>query len=64
MFKQLMMFVLLIMLGYAMIVSNDFKIIGAGIAVFMVGMFFMEEGFKLFAGGMPETFLEKTTEGP
>lgn len=29
MFKQLMMFVLLIILGYAMIVSNDFKIIGA-----------------------------------
>lgn len=62
MFKQLMMFILLSLLGYAMIVSNDFKVIGAGIAIFMVGMFFMEEGFKLFAGGMLESFLEKTTD--
>lgn len=62
MFKQLMMFMMLVILGYVMILSDDFKVIGAGIAVFLVGMFFMEDGFKLFAGGMLEVFLEKTTD--
>ncbi|WP_165786856.1 Na/Pi cotransporter family protein [Aliarcobacter cryaerophilus] len=37
------------------------KEIIAGIAIFLVGMFFMEDGFKLFSGGFLEKILEKFT---
>ena len=52
MLKKSLTFVLFAVLGSAMVLSSDFKVIAAGIAIFMVGMFFMEEGFRIFAGGM------------
>ncbi len=61
MLKQMLTFILFGGLGYAILASDDFKVIASGIAIFMVGMFFMEEGFKAFAGGILERFLEKTT---
>jgi phosphate:Na+ symporter len=61
MIRQLLTALLFFGLGYAIILSEDFKVIAAGIAVFMVGMYFMEEGFKAFAGGVLERFLERTT---
>ena len=61
MLKNSAILLLFAVLGYLMIASNDFKSIAAGIAIFLVGMFFMEDGFKLLAGGMLESFLEKTT---
>ncbi len=61
MIKQLLTYVLFGALGYGIFVSQDFKVIASGIAIFMVGMFFMEEGFKSFAGGVLERFLERTT---
>ncbi|MEA3372929.1 MAG: Na/Pi cotransporter family protein [Campylobacterota bacterium] len=62
MLKQLLTFILFGSLGYAILASDDFKVIASGIAIFMVGMYFMEEGFKAFAGGILERFLEKTTD--
>jgi phosphate:Na+ symporter len=50
------------LLGYLVLVSSDFKIIAAGVAIFMVGMVFLEDGFKRFAGGMLEEFLKRTTD--
>ena len=44
-----------------MIAYEDFEVIASGIAIFMVGMLFMEEGFRAFAGGVLENFLEKMT---
>jgi len=44
------------------IVSNDdAKTIIAGIAIFLIGMHYMEDGFKLFSGGALEVVLEKFT---
>ncbi|MCP3849307.1 MAG: Na/Pi cotransporter family protein [Gammaproteobacteria bacterium] len=44
------------------IVSNDnAKTIIAGIAIFLIGMHYMENGFKLFSGGALETILQKFT---
>ena len=44
------------------IVSNeDAKTIIAGIAIFLIGMHYMEDGFKLFSGGTLELVLEKFT---
>lgn len=42
--------------------SNDHaKTIIAGIAIFLIGMHYLENGFKLFSGGALETMLEKFT---
>jgi len=44
------------------VVSNtDARTIIAGIAIFLVGMHYMENGFKLFSGGALETALERFT---
>jgi len=44
------------------VVSNaDARTIIAGVAIFLVGMHYMENGFKLFSGGALETVLERFT---
>ncbi len=48
-------------IAYLLFSSQDAKIIIAGIAIFLIGMVFMEDGFKLFSGGMLERVLEKST---
>ncbi len=48
-------------LAYIVFFSNDTKFIIAGITIFLIGMVFMEDGFKLFSGGMLEKVLKKTT---
>lgn len=52
----------LIALAFIVFYSNDYKIIIAGIAIFLIGMFFMEDGFKLFSGGILERFLQVSTD--
>ena len=53
----------LVFLAFAwFVVSNaDARTIIAGIAIFLIGMHYMENGFKLFSGGALETVLEKFT---
>jgi len=51
----------LLAIAYILFYSHDAKIIIAGIAVFLIGMVFMEDGFKLFSGGVLEKVLEKST---
>ena len=53
----------LLFLGFAwFIISNDdAKTIIAGIAIFLIGMHYMENGFKLFSGGALEVVLQKFT---
>jgi len=44
------------------VVSNaDARTIIAGVAIFLIGMHYMENGFKLFSGGALETVLERFT---
>jgi phosphate:Na+ symporter len=62
MYKKLFFFPILILLGYGLLSNNDFKAIASGIAIFIVGMTFMEDGFKLFTGGALEKVLKKTTD--
>jgi len=53
---------LLFLLFIWLVVSNDHaKTIIAGIAIFLIGMHYMENGFKLFSGGALETILERFT---
>jgi phosphate:Na+ symporter len=53
---------LLLFLSFIVFYSHDFKIIIAGVAIFLVGMVFMEEGFKLFSGGTLERALQVSTD--
>lgn len=61
MYRKLFYPLFLLALGYLLIASTDAKIIISGIAIFLIGMFFMEDGFKLFSGGLLEKVLEKST---
>jgi phosphate:Na+ symporter len=60
--KNLLLPLSLALLAYGFWISPDFKDIAAGIAIFLFGMLFLEEGFKKFSGGVLESILEKSTD--
>jgi len=62
MFKKSFYPLFLLAIAYLLFSSNDAKIIISGVAIFLIGMVFMEDGFKLFSGGMLEKVLEKSTK--
>ncbi len=49
-------------LAYGFWISPNFKEISAGVAIFLFGMLFLEDGFKAFTGGLLERMLRKTTD--
>jgi len=51
----------LLSVAYVLFLSSDAKVIIAGVAVFLIGMVFMEDGFKLFSGGILERILKVST---
>jgi len=61
MFRKILLPALFLLFAYFVISNNDIKVIVAGVAIFLVGMFFMEDGFKLFSGSLLEKLLEKFT---
>lgn len=62
MVKKLLIILMLIITAFYVISQDNIKIILAGIAIFLIGMNFMEDGFKLFSGGTLENILEKFTK--
>lgn len=60
--RKILLFVIFVILAYGFWASPDFKTIAAGVAVFLLGMFALEQGFKAFSGGVLENFLQKTTD--
>jgi len=50
-----------ILLAYGFAVSEDFKTITAGVAIFLFGMLALEEGFKTFTAGGLEKILKAST---
>jgi len=61
MIKKFLIIATLLILAFFVISNENFKIIASGIAIFLIGMHFMEDGFKLFSGGTLEKVLEKFT---
>jgi len=61
MFKRAIYPLFLLAITYLLFSSNDAKTIIAGIAIFLIGMVFMEDGFKLFSGGVLEKALQVST---
>lgn len=51
-----------IVLTYGFWLSPEFKVIAAGVAIFLFGMLSLEEGFKAFTGGTLESILRRTTD--
>ncbi len=61
MFKKILLPTILLILGYGFWISENFKEIAAGVAIFLFGMIALEEGFKTFSGGVLEKILKKST---
>ena len=51
----------LLLLTYGFWVSHEFQVITAGVVIFLLGMVYLEKGFKAFTGGFLEALLQKTT---
>jgi phosphate:Na+ symporter len=62
MLRKILLPSILFILAYGFWISPDFKEIAAGVAIFLFGMLFLEEGFKAFTGGVLEKLLQKTTD--
>lgn len=61
MIRKIILPSILFILAYGFWISPNFKEISAGVAIFLFGMLFLEEGFKAFTGGLLERLLRKTT---
>ena len=61
MIKRIILPVILIVLTIGFWISPNFKEIAAGVAIFLFGMIFLEDGFRAFTGGILENLLAKTT---
>ena len=61
MLKQLFFPTIILLLAYGFWASSDFQVITAGVAIFLFGMVYLEQGFKVFTGGLLENILKKTT---
>jgi phosphate:Na+ symporter len=61
MFKRSIPAIILLVFAWFVVSNEDAKTIIAGIAIFLIGMQYMENGFKLFSGGALENALERFT---
>ena len=61
MLRKILIPIIFLLLGYGFWVSEEFKTITAGVAVFLFGMISLEEGFKTFTGGTLENILRRFT---
>ncbi len=62
MIKRLFFLAFLIALAAVLFINPNFKTVAAGVAIFLFGMVFLEDGFKIFSGGMLEKILRKSTD--
>jgi len=60
-FKRYLFPLFLLLLGFILFTNEDAQTIIAGITIFLIGMVFMEDGFKIFSGGAMESILKKAT---
>ncbi|BBB29894.1 Na/Pi cotransporter family protein [Neptunomonas japonica] len=61
MIKKIFLPTIFLLLTYGFWISPDFKVITAGVAIFLFGMLALEQGFNAFAGGTLERTLRKST---
>lgn len=61
-FNRLLLPTFLLLLAYGFWISPNFRMIAAGIAIFLFGMLSLEQGFHAFSGGFLEKFLRTSTD--
>lgn len=61
MLRNIFLFSSFLVLAYVVVVYDNFTVILSGIAIFVIGMFFMQDGFKQLSGGILEKLLQKFT---
>lgn len=62
MIKRIVLPAILAVLAFGFWISPNFKEIAAGVAIFLFGMIFLEDGFRAFTGGILEKLLARTTD--
>jgi len=62
MVRNLLLAVVFALLGYGFWLNSDFKLISAGVAIFLFGMLWLEDGLKTFSGGLLERILHSSTK--
>ena len=62
MIRRIVLPVIFLILATGFWVSPNFKEIAAGVAIFLFGMIFLEDGFRAFTGGILEKLLARTTD--
>jgi phosphate:Na+ symporter len=63
MIRRIFLPTIFVVLTFGFWVSPDFRVISAGVAIFLFGMISLEEGFRAFSGGHLERLLKRTTDG-
>ncbi len=61
MLRKILLPTIFFMLSWGFWLSPDFKVISAGVALFLFGMLSLEDGFNVFTGGTLEKILRKST---
>jgi len=61
MLEKIFLPTILIILSWGLWISPDFKVIAAGVSIFLFGMLSLDSGFKVFTGGTLEKILARTT---
>jgi phosphate:Na+ symporter len=61
MYRRLTLIGVVLVLGWGLWASSSFQTVAAGVAVFLFGMIYLEEGFTAFTGGALERVLARST---
>ncbi|MCO4770015.1 MAG: Na/Pi cotransporter family protein [Deltaproteobacteria bacterium] len=61
MLRRLLFAAIVLILGWGMSASDEFQTVAAGVAIFLFGMLFLEQGFSAFTGGPLERVLGRFT---
>ncbi len=61
MLRKILLPVIFVILAWGFWISPDFKVITAGVSIFLFGMLSLEDGFKTFTGGALERILKQST---
>ena len=62
MIRKFFFILLLLVLGVVLYFNPNFKTIAAGVAILLIGMFMLEEGFKVFTKGPLQNILKRATD--
>jgi phosphate:Na+ symporter len=60
--RNILLIAIFAILLWGFAVSAEFKEIAAGVAIFLFGMLALEDGFRVFSGGVLEKFLKASTD--